>query len=188
VPLLVHARSLFKVSIGQSTSSPGENNTLTVTLALNAPLDTPLFSQVTIKGLTGSATGSGDTHVSLPISDVGAGTSATTVFGSTGIWNQTAGYLVLTLASGQSLPAGTPLTFSFVLKNPLSSQAAPSTSVVAQCVHSDAALYYTTDGSQPSSASGLYSTAVAVTTGQTLKAVAVYQDQRDSETDSATYT
>jgi len=67
-------------------------------------------------------------------------------------------------------------------------QDAPATFVIAECVHSDAALYYTTDGSQPSSASTLYSTAVAITTGQTLKAIAAYQEQQDSEAESGTYT
>jgi len=187
VPLLVHARSLFSVSIGQSTSSPGQDNTITVTLALNSPLNTPSFSKITVQGLTGSATGSSNSISVLAISDVGS-PSATTIFGGTGSWNQTAGSLVLALASGQSLSAGTPLAFSFVLKNPLLAQDAPSTSVTAQCVYSDAALYYTADGSQPSSASTLYSSAVAITTGQTLKAIAAYQEQLDSEAESGTYT
>jgi len=186
-PLRVHARSLFSAKIGQSTSSPSQINTLTVTFAVNAQLDTPVFSKVIITGLTGSSTGGGSTLVSLDIRDRGA-PSATTIFGSSGSWNQTAGSLTLTVAAGQNLAAATDVIFSFDLVNPVSGQAPRSTSIVAECLHSDASLHYTTDGSQPTSGSSTYTSAVAVTTGQTLKAVASYDDQRDSDLASATYT
>jgi len=187
VPLRVQARSLFSVHIGQSTSSPSQTNTLKVTLALNSPLDTPVLSKITIVGLIGSATGNSNNLVSLTISDVGS-PSATNIFGGTGSWNQTAGSLVLTVAAGQSISSTIPLVFSFDLQNPAESQAPSPTSIMAECVHSDAVLHYTTDGSQPTSSSSTYSTAVAVTTGQTLKVVASYDNQRDSQHSSATYT
>jgi len=187
VPLRVQARSLFSVHIGQSTSSPSQTNTLKVTLALNSPLDTPVLSKITIVGLIGSATGNSNNLVSLAISDVGS-PSATNIFGGTGSWNQTAGSLVLTVAAGQSISSTIPLVFSFDLQNPAESQAPSPTSIMAECVHSDAVLHYTTDGSQPTSSSSTYSTAVAVTTGQTLKVVASYDNQRDSQHSSATYT
>lgn len=183
----MQARSLFSVRIGQSTSSPDQTNTLKVTLALNSPLDTPVLSKITIAGIIGSATGNHSHLVSVAINDVGS-PSAATIFGGTGSWNQTAGSLVLTVAAGQSISATTPLVFSFDIRNPATSQAPSPTSIMAECVHSDAVLHYTTDGSQPMSSSSTYSTAVAVTTGQTLKVVASYDDQRDSQESSATYT
>ena len=142
-PLRVHARSLFSANIGQSTSSPSQTNTLTVTFSVNAQLDAPVFSKVVITGLTGSSTGSGSTLMSLAISNRGT-PSATTIFGSSGSWNQTAGSLTLTVATGQSLAAATPVIFSFDLVNPASGQAPRSTFIVAECLHSDATLRYTT--------------------------------------------
>jgi hypothetical protein len=186
-PLRVHARSLFSANIGQSTSSPSQTNTLTVTFSVNAQLDTPVFSKVVITGLTGSSTGSGSTLVSLAIRNRGT-PSATTIFGSSGSWNQTAGSLTLTVATGQSLAASTPVIFSFDLVNPASGQAPRSTFIVAECLHSDATLRYTTDGTQPTSVSSTYTSAVAVTTGGTLKAIASYEGQRNSDLASATYT
>jgi hypothetical protein len=125
-------------------SSPRQTNTLTVTFSVNAQLDALVFSKVVITGLTGSSTGSGNTLVSLAISNRGT-PSATTIFGSSGSWNQTAGSLRLTVATGQSLAAAaTPVIFSFDLVNPASGQAPRSTFIVAECLHSDATLRYTT--------------------------------------------
>jgi hypothetical protein len=96
--------------------------------------------------------------------------------------------LTLTVATGQSLAASTPVIFSFDLVNPASGQAPRSTFIVAECLHSDATLRYTTDGTQPTSVSSTYTSAVAVTTGGTLKAIASYEGQRNSDLASATYT
>jgi hypothetical protein len=185
-PLLVQARSFFSLSMGQSTSSPGQMNTITLTLAINSPLDAPAVSKITIFGLTGSVTGSVNSLLVLPIKAVGT-PSAINIFGASGLWNKTAGSLVLTLAAGQSIAAATPIVFSFDLQNPATEQSAPATSIKAECVHSDATLYYTTDGSQASSASNKYATVVALTTGQTVKVVASYDEQLNSEQSSATY-
>ena len=125
---------------------------------------------------------------SLAIADVGS-PSATSKFGSSGWWNQTEGSLTLVLASGQSLAADTWIVFSFDLMNPSNSQASSPTFVSAECVHSDAVLHYTTDGSAPAStSSSTFSTPVTVPQGQTLTAIAAYSDQRDSNSSAATYT
>ena len=187
-PGVVQPRSVVTSKIGQATSSPGQVNTITVTLSVNSALDIPAVSKIIIKGLTGSGTGSGNVLSSLAIADVGS-PSATSKFGSSGWWNQTEGSLTLVLASGQSLAADTLIVFSFDLMNPSNSQVSSPTFVSAECVHSDAVLHYTTDGSAPAStSSSTFSTPVTVPQGQTLTAIAAYSDQRDSNSSAATYT
>ena len=52
----------------------------------------------------------------------------------------------------------------------------------------DAAIYYTTDGSTPTSSSKRYNSPIAVTTTETLKAIAIAPDYHSSAVASATYT
>ena len=68
-------------------------------------------SLITLSGLTGSATGDGSVTLS------GAGAS---IFGSVGSWTQSTGTLVLTVDSGQTLPAGSDTVITFELQNPAS--------------------------------------------------------------------
>ena len=63
-----------------------------------------------------------------------------------------------------------------------------SQSVTLGCSTSGATIRYTTDGSEPSSSSILYSSPFSVYTNMTLKAKAFETDMTDSDTASATYT
>ena len=60
-------------------------------------------------------------------------------------------------------------------------------SVTITCATDDAVIYYTTDGSTPTSSSTTYSSAISVTETMTLKAIAIY-DGVESPVTSATYT
>lgn len=61
-------------------------------------------------------------------------------------------------------------------------------SVELNCGTDDATIYYTTDGTNPTTSSSVYSSAIAVNTTTTIKAIAVKDGLTDSEIASATYT
>ena len=61
-------------------------------------------------------------------------------------------------------------------------------SVTISCTTDGAEIYYTTDGSDPSSSSTKYSSAIAVGETTTIKAIAVKDGMADSSVASATYT
>ena len=59
--------------------------------------------------------------------------------------------------------------------------------VTISCATQGAAIYYTTDGSDPTTGSQIYSKAISVSGTTTIKAFAVKDDMKDSEIASATY-
>ena len=61
-------------------------------------------------------------------------------------------------------------------------------SVEIACATEGAAIYYTTDGTDPTAASTAYTAAIAVGETMTIKAIAVKEGMADSEIASATYT
>ena len=61
-------------------------------------------------------------------------------------------------------------------------------SVEITCSTDDATIYYTTDGSDPTTSSAVYSTAIPVTANTTIKAYAVKADLDDSQIVEAAYT
>ena len=61
-------------------------------------------------------------------------------------------------------------------------------SVTISCETTGATIYYTTDGSEPTSSSTTYSSAISVGETTTIKAIAVKDGMTDSEVASATYT
>lgn len=61
-------------------------------------------------------------------------------------------------------------------------------SVTISCANEGATIYYTTDGSDPTTSSAVYSGAITVSQTTTIKAFAKYGEYDDSEIVSATYT
>ncbi len=88
----------------------GNSNTLTFTVNPSSAISAT--STLTIGGLTGSQTSD---SASLTV----GGTNAA-IFGSSGVWTQSSGTLVLTVASGQSVPTGSDTVITFTLTNPAS--------------------------------------------------------------------
>ena len=60
--------------------------------------------------------------------------------------------------------------------------------VSINCLTEGAIIYYTTDGTNPTTSSNVYSTPISVSSSQTIKAFAVANGYEDSEVASATYT
>ena len=121
-PLLVVVPAFDVKSIQQSTPMAGLPNTITVTLTANCNLADG--STVTVTGLTGSQTA--DALAASPLSV----TSTSNLLGTTGVWTQTDGQLVLTAASGGTT-AAIACEVIFVLYNSDSPQDSPSVSVEA---------------------------------------------------------
>jgi hypothetical protein len=72
--------------------------------------------------------------------------------------------------------------------NGAAGQASPTVSISSDSgAQSDATIYYTDDGSTPTTGSTEYTSAVSVTPPKTLKAIAVYQDQGESTDVSSAY-
>ena len=126
-PLRVLAPSFIVRDIGQATPYPTANNTVTITLASSVALAEADGSVVTISGLTGSQTPDSNT---LALTDVDS-TDSTTLFGTTADWDQDTGTLLLSVASGQTLAAGSIYKFSIALVNPDGAQDAPAVTVSA---------------------------------------------------------
>ena len=84
------------------------DNTYTLTIQPSASLS--VGSSISINGLTSSDTGDN--------SSLTVGGSGAAIFGSSGEWTQSTGVLVLTVASGQSLPTGSDTVVTFIIANP----------------------------------------------------------------------
>jgi hypothetical protein len=81
-----------------------------------------------------------------------------------------------------AVPCATP-TFS-----PAAGAYSEAKSVTISCTTEGATIYYTTDGTEPTTLSTVYSSAISVNTDKTLKAIAVKDGYVDSEVGEATYT
>lgn len=62
------------------------------------------------------------------------------------------------------------------------------TTVTISCATDGATIYYTTNGSTPTTSSSVYSSAITINTNQTIKAIAAKDGYANSEVASATYT
>ena len=67
-------------------------------------------------------------------------------------------------------------------------EVAIGTTVTLTCATDDATIYYTTDGTTPTTSSNVYSSALTINKAQTIKAIAVKDGYANSEVASATYT
>jgi len=117
-PLTVVVPSFSTRSIQHSSTTPGANNSITITLVANYDLATG--STVTITGLTGSLTSESDIAL----------TSTSDLLGARGAWTRDTGTLVLTAALGGTR-AGTACAVTFSLTNPMKAQESPAVSIQA---------------------------------------------------------
>ena len=163
-------------------------------LKLVAPTFSPVAgevvsgTEVTISNLHTDATiyyttdGSTPTTSSTPYSTPIEITSATTI---KAIATKTGGYSnseEVTAAYTIAAPVATP-TFSPVAGTYTSIQ-----SVTISCATDGASIYYTTDGSTPTTSSTLYSAAITVDVSMTIKAIATKAGMANSAVASADYT
>jgi len=95
------------VSLTESQTVQNSLNTLTLVFRPNVAISAT--GTITLSGLSGSATA---TNSSLTVAGAGA-----SLFGSVGDWNND-GTLILTVASGQSVPNNSNTTITFDLTNP----------------------------------------------------------------------
>lgn len=95
------------VSLTESTTIQNSVNTLTLVFRPDVAISAT--GTITLSGLSGSATA---TNSSLTVAGAGA-----SLFGSVGDWNNN-GTLILTVASGQSVPNNSDTTITFDVTNP----------------------------------------------------------------------
>jgi hypothetical protein len=122
-PLLI-AGFTFK-RMAQSTPSPDADNRLILTVS--SQVDLPSGTNITVSGLLGSATPS---NTSLALTG-NATVSEGGPIGRTGVWDQSRGTLVSTVAAAGRLAAGSVFSLAFVLRNPSQGQDAPPISIEA---------------------------------------------------------
>lgn len=72
--------------------------------------------------------------------------------------------------------------------NPAAGTYTQAQNVTISCATSDVTIYYTTDGTEPTTSSSVYSEAISVNTTTTIKAMAAKADYNNSSVASATYT
>ncbi len=111
----------------------------------------------------------------------------------------TTAYVGFTGGTGGASATQQILTWIYSAKSPVATTAVPSfsppagTYSTAQSVSltdstTNAAIYYTTDGSTPTTGSALYTASISVSSSQTITAIAVAPGQQPSATASAAYT
>ena len=96
----------------------------------------------------------------------------------TGLTNSAVASASYTIAA----PCATP-TFSVA-----EGEVTKGTTVSISCATDGATIYYTTDGTTPTTSSTVYSSAITINTAQTIKAIAAKDGNANSEVASATYT
>ena len=112
-----------------------------------------------------------------------AGTFPITVSGAADSDNYTFSYINGTLTIGEKEPVSTPV-FSPASGTTFTS----SQKITITCATEGAAIYYTTDGTEPTTASTLYNGAFTITATTTIKAIAVKDGMADSAAATAAYT
>lgn len=115
--------------MGQSSSGAGATNTLTLTLQSNVGVQTvedgSLTGRVTITGLRGFTNSNG----AIPLTNKGFTDVTQLVVGGSAQWSRGDATLVLELAPGKQLQAGTVYVLAFSMRNPNIAQASPAISI-----------------------------------------------------------
>ena len=189
---------------GQNPCNPPKISTFPV------PLNSPAGTAITTTGDTYSVTVNYDgTTFSMSLFDVTAGGSCpgsscftqswpenipslvggnTAIVGFSGSTNSASSHpllinsFVYTVLSPASTPTSTP-TFS-----PVAGTYTASRSVTISDSTPGATIYYTTDGTNPTTSSSVYSGPITVSSTETLRAIAVAPDYTNSSVASAAYT
>jgi N-acetylneuraminic acid mutarotase len=194
-PIKVNATETLKavaVASGYSLS-----DVASATYTINLPAATPTFSPaagtytsaqtITISDGTAGATIYYTTDGSTP-------TTGSTIYSSPIKVSMTETLKAVAIASGYSLSgvASATYTINFPAATPVFSPAAGTYTSVQIVTVSDATsgatIYYTTDGSTPTTSSTQYTSPIKVSTTETLKAVAIASGYSLSDVASATYT
>jgi len=127
-PLTVVVPHFRVKSIRQSTTAYGELNAIVVTLLAN--YDLGVGSTVTVEGLTGSQT---------PDSQGLSVWSTSDMLGTTGVWTNSTGTLVLSVTSG-GFEAGTACEVTFTLTNSFTAQESPPVRIQASIKHANSTM------------------------------------------------
>jgi hypothetical protein len=96
--------------------------------------------------------------------------------------------IVVASASASYSIASSPVTAIAPAFSPATGSYSSPLSVILSTTTPDATIYYTTDGSTPTTASTPYQTVITVTTSETIKAIATAPGSSASAVSSATYT
>ena len=176
-------------------------NTMTLTLS-NFPYK---VAGVTLRLKRNSSKGGGTVSINHNNTSIGGGTknkgdltSSYTNYDFICTDTNTSGDLVVLLTSTENSFWCTKFTITYeesastVCATPTFSPAAGAvaynTSVAISCATDEATIYYTTNGDTPTTSSSVYSSPIAITSAQTIKAIAVKDGLTNSEVGSAAYT
>ncbi len=140
---------------------------------------------MTITDVVTSAVYSTRWTVNLP-SSIGSNTAYVGFTGGTGGMTSSQKILTWTFTSGNA-PVNTPTAATPTFSLAAGTYASAQTVSLADST-SGAKIYYTTNGAVPTTASTLYSTPIAVSTTETIKAIAVASGYNTSAVAGATYT
>ena len=184
------------VKAGMTTSSVAS---ATYTINTPATVATPTFSpaggtytsaqSVTISCATSGATIYYTTDGTTPTTISSVYSSAISVSTTTTIKAIAvkAGMTTSSVASA-TYTINTPATVATPTFSPAGGTYTSAQSVTISCATSGATIYYTTDGTTPTTSSSVYGSAISVSTTTTIKAIAVKAGMTNSAVASATYT
>ena len=195
--ITAHKAGTATVTINVAETDTYAAATKTVTVTVNKAAVTVTAKSYTIKvgealptyaydvaGLVNGETLPIDVTISCNVADSNtAGTYTITVSGAANSTNYTFSYVNGTLTVSEKEVVATP-TFTPASGTTFTS----SQKVTISCATAGAKIYYTTDGTEPTTASTLYNGAFTITTTTTIKAIAVKDGMTDSAVVTATYT
>jgi len=170
-----------------TAAAAGSGTTVSSGAATTTAANELLFGADMVSGITkGAGTNFTTRIVTSPDSDLAEDRVVTTVGSYSATASASGGYWVMQMATFKAVsgpqPAATP-TFS-----PVAGTYSSSQSVTISDTTAGATIYYTTDGSTPTTSSSVYSAPITVSTTTTINAMAAATGFTNSAVASATYT